>query len=642
MNLSITRTKSATSLYVAQSVREGKVVHRKIIEKLGTTTAIMSKYGLASEEEAINWAKQYISKMNDEKRTEQAEIKIAVHPNRVLNLQSDSRVQLGYLVLQKLYHTLGLNLICDTIKKKYKIKYDLDHIVQSLIYARIIDPASKLRTSEDVSRYYKWSSLQPHQVYRSLSLLAKESDYIQSQLFLNSQKVMDRDTTILYFDCSNFYCETEQSSGYRQYGVSKEHRPNPIVEFGLFMDTNGYPLAFCVDKGNTSETKMMIPLEEKIINKWKVDDFIVCTDAAMAIAENKKFNTKGERHFVTSQPIKKISDTYQEWALNPDGWRKYIQFRDEDTDEEQKEKQVEKENARTYNINEIDESAEYNTIFYKKIGFNQNIRENGVNIAIEQTLYVTYSVKYKEYQRNIRKEQIEHAQKYLQNKRDPGARNSRDYKRFISKEHCTDEGEVAQNQILSLNNELIENEEKFDGFYGISADRELGINIVFSVLHNKWEIEESFRIMKTDFRTRPIFLSRDDRIKAHIMTCFLSLFVYRMLEKKYMRERYTSNEIITALRDLDAVKVGNSDGLITAFKYSYCMQSMLITTHVPLNYEYLSQQKLDQIVKLGKSNPERVKRLFEPNKRHVGRPSTAEKAKEAEQDKKKKSQKANQ
>jgi len=621
MNLHISKSKNCTLLYVAESKRVNGKSTLKLVEKLGSTASIMQAHDLTDEQEAIQWAKDYIKDINNKLKTENEEILVKLYPNRVRHLGDESKKKgLGYLILRRVYHQMGLNLICDNIQKRRKVTYDLNNIMESLLYARMISPASKLRTSDDVADYYGWSKLVPHHVYRSLSVFAQEMHYIQSQLFKNSQKIINRDTQVIYYDCSNFFFETEQSEGLKQYGCSKEHRPNPIVGLGLFMDKNGYPLAFCVHNGNTSETQTMIPLEEDIIKEYNLNNFIICTDAAMAIAENKIFNSAGERHFVTTQPIKKLSKKYTEWALNPTGWRRYIPMSDSDTEEEKKRKMLAISRKTTYNINEIDENEHRNTIFFKKIPFDQNIKDaNGVKVKINQMLFVTYSVKYKRFQEMKRSEHIKKAEAAIKRGDSIDKHSSRDYKRLIGKTTCTKEGEVAEIVKYYIDQDVIENEKMYDGFYGISADADNSVETVMTILRNKWEIEESFRILKTDFEARPMYVSRDDRIKAHLLTCYLTLFLYRVLEKYYMREKYTATEIIESIRKMEGAVIG--DGIVPLFEYNQCSQALQMHTDVLLNKEYITDKKLRKIVKDVTFTSERVKRLFETNKRPVGRPS---------------------
>ena len=637
MNLHISKSKNTTLLYVAQSKRVNGKPKLFLIEKLGTAASIICRYGLKDEQEAIQWAKDYIDQINKNQKSEKEETIVKFHPNRIRHIGDESKkVGLGYIILRKIYYQMGINLICENIQKRHKATYDLNNILESLLYARIISPASKLKTSDDVAHYYKWNTLEPHQVYRSLSIFANEIDYIQSQLFENSKKVISRNTDVIYYDCSNFFFETEQSEGLKQYGYSKEHRPNPIVQLGLFMDGSGYPMAFCVHSGDTSETQTMIPLEEKIVKDFSLSNFIVCTDAAMAIANNKIFNSAGERHFVTTQPIKKLSAEYTKWALDPEGWRIYVPVSDSDTPEERTEKETEISKKIEYDLREIDEDRYRDTIFFKKIPFEQDIKdENGKKVHVDQMLYVTFSVKYKRFLEARRAEHIKKAEAAIKRGESINTRNAHDYKRLIGQMSCTKEGEAAEIIKYYIDQDVIDKEKKYDGFYGISSDIDNNVKMVMNVLKNKWEIEESFRIMKTDFRARPVYLSRDERIKAHMMTCFLTLFLYRVLEKRYMREKYTACEIMSSIREMEGAVAG--DGIIPLFEYTPCSQALQIHTNVLLNNEYITNKKLTKIIKEVTATSERVKRLFVIDKQPVGRPRKG--VRETEKTKTKKKQK---
>lgn len=615
-------------MFVSKSVRMNGMSKRFNVENLGPIDSIMEAKGFKTENEAIEWGKKYVEEINRKEKTENEEISVKLFPNRERKVGDKSRkCRLGYLILQKIYYTMGLNLICDNIQKRYKTTYDLNNVMESLVYARMISPSSKLKTSCDVADYYNWKALEPHQVYRSLSIFAKEMDYIQSQLFENSRKTIERDTSVLYYDCSNFFFETEKSEGLKQYGYSKEHRPNPIVQIGLFMDKNGYPLGFCVHEGNKSETQTMIPLEKKILEKHNLKELIVCTDAAMAIADNKIFNSAGSRHFVTTQPVKKLSNTYKQWALEPTGWSKYIHFDKDDTAEEIERKKNIIAQHILYNINEIDEDAEQDTIFFKKIGFQQDIQEEGKPINVKQYLFVTYSVKFKRYTSMKRAEHIKKAEMAIKRGDKIDSRNSRDYKRLIGRQSCTKLGEVADITEYFIDQRVIDEEKRYDGFYGVSTDMDNNVQAVLTVLKTKWEIEESFRIMKTDFEARPIYVSRDERIKAHLLTCYLALFIYRVLEKHYMKEKFTTEQIMTAIREMDGAIVENAiagqSGINPLFEYSRCYQSMFLHTEVMLNKEYLLDKDLSKIIKNIKTTPEKVVRLFNPDRRPVGRPRKA-------------------
>ena len=530
MRLKITKTNSDTNYYVIKDIKtpSGKRT-TMIYEKLGNEQDLLKK---SNGEDILDWIKKYIKDLNEKEKEHKNDILIKKSPSKIISKDEQFCFNIGYVFLQNIYHSLRLNNICSEISDKYKFNYDLDNILSRLVYSRIIYPSSKLATFELSKKYIEQPNFELHDIYRALEVIAKETDFIQSELYKNSLRVSKRNTKILYYDCTNYFFEIEQESGLRQYGPSKEHRPNPITQMGLFMDGDGIPLAFSITAGNINEQITLTPLEEKILEDFKLSKFIVCTDAGLASIANRKFNDKDDRAFITTQSIKKLKKHLMDWALNPNGW--YLSG-----------------DKKEYNINEIEKDETSLELFKDKIFFKERwIKENG----LEQKLIVTYSLKYRNYQRQIRNFQIERAKLAMTNKSFKLDKcNQNDFKRFIKRTNVTKDGEVAEKKLLSLNTETIQKEEKFDGFYGVCTNLEDNAEEIIKVNQRRWEIEESFRIMKSEFKARPVYLSRDDRITAHFTTCFLSLVILRFLEKK-LDEKYTSSEIIDCLRNMNLCK----------------------------------------------------------------------------------------
>ena len=567
MRLQIIKSKNAQSLYVVKSVYHNKKRTNKVVEKLGTYENLKESLN----EDPIKWAKNYVEKLNQQEKEGTRNILVKYNPTKIIEKNQQNSFNGGYLFLEKIYYELGLNNICKDISKKYKFEYDLDNILSRLVYGRIIFPASKLATNDLSKRFIEQPNFELQHIYRALEVISKETDFIQSELYKNSLKVSKRNTNILYYDCTNYFFEIEEESGLRQYGPSKEHRPNPITQMGLFMDGDGIPLAFNISSGNTNEQVTLTPLEEKILEDFKLSKFIVCTDAGLASYANRKFNDKDERAFITTQSIKKLKKHLMDWALSADGWHLTGHNKE-------------------YNINEINENEE---IFKDKIFFKERwIKEND----LEQKLIVTYSLKYKNYQRQIRNSQIERAKNAITTKTFKLDKcNQNDYKRFIKRTNITAEGEIAEKKILSINNEIIEKEEKFDGFYGVCTNLEDNAEEIIKVNQRRWEIEESFRIMKSEFKARPVYLSRDDRITAHFTTCFLSLVLLRFLEKK-LEEKYTSNDIIETLRNMNLYKE-DSEGYIPAYTRTDLTDKLHEISGFRTDYEITTEKKMKKILK---------------------------------------------
>lgn len=530
MRLQIINSKNATSLYVVKSIYENGKRSSKVVEKLGTVADLRKKL---DDQDPIEWAKIYVDELNRKEKEGKREVLVKYSPSKIIDKGEQRLFNGGYLFLQKIYHELKLNKICKDISQKYKFDFDLDSILSRLIYGRIIFPSSKLATYDLSKKFIEQPQFDLHQIYRALEFLSKETDFIQSSLYENSLKVSKRNTGVLYYDCTNYFFEIEQEDGDKQYGPSKDHKPNPIVQMGLFMDGDGIPLAFSINRGNMNEQLTLKPLEKKIISDFELSKFIVCTDAGLASEDNRKFNSKDERAFITTQSIKKLKEHLKKWALASDGWKL-------------------SGSNKTYDISKLDEMIEQATpedkskirsrVFYKE----RWIKEKD----FEQRLIVTYSIKYRDYQRKIRNSQIERAEKAIKNNPTKIKKcNANDYKRFINKKSCTLDGEIADKEVYSIDQALVEKEETFDGFYGVCTNLEDNVSEIIKVNHRRWEIEECFRIMKSEFKARPVFLKKDERIKAHFITCFISLIIYRLLEKR-LNEKFTCHEIISELRDM--------------------------------------------------------------------------------------------
>ncbi len=532
MRLQTSESKNATSFYVTKSVYNKGTRSTKIVEKLGTYAELKIKLNGRDPHE---WAEEYVKELNRiEKEGREPDIIARYSPYKRIEKDERRCFNGGYLFLQQIYHELKLHKLCKDITVKYKFEFDLDSILSRLIYGRILFPLSKLATYEESKKYIEQPNFEPHQTYRALDYLTKENDLIQSFLYENSLKISKRNTGILYYDCTNYYFEIEQEDGDKQYGPSKEHRPNPIVQMGLFMDGDGIPLAFSINRGNMNEQLTLKPLEEKILSDFKLSKFVVCTDAGLSSEANRKFNDKDGRAFITTQSIKKLNEHLRNWSLAPIGWK---------LPGDEKTYDISKLDEMIKNASDKDKEKIRAKVFYKERWI------KGKNL--EQRLIVTYSIKYRDYQRKIRTSQIERAQKLIDSNPDKISKcHQNDYKRLIQKTSITSDGEVADKEKYSIDTTLIQKEEAFDGFYGVCTNLEDDVSEIVKVNHRRWEIEECFRIMKSEFKARPVYLRDDDRIEAHFITCFISLIIYRFLEKR-LKEQFTCHEIISELREMN-------------------------------------------------------------------------------------------
>ena len=447
MRLKISPSKNAKSFYVIRSIRREGKNSSEIVEKLGTEKYIKETYGV---DDAEAWARAYIEKLNQDEANKNHKVLIPFATDTRIPVGKQFSFNAGYLFLQKIYYQLGLPSICRKVTKNHSFDYDLNSILSRLVYGRILYPSSKLSCMEQSKSLIEQPNFELHHIYRALSVLAEDSDYVQAQLYKNSKKVLKRSTGVLYYDCTNYFFEIEQEAGLKQYGPSKEHRPNPIVQMGLFMDKSGIPLAFCINKGNQNEQLSLKPLEQQILRDFELSKFIVCTDAGLSSEANRKFNNYGERSFITTQSIKKLKDETKVWALDPTGWSL------EGSDE-------------TFDISKLEDTPENRKkLFYKQKWIESWDEER--DIAFDQNLIVTYSLKYKLYQQTIRNHQVERAIKAMQKPSSLDKHSQTDAKRFITKTNVTNDGEIAENKVYQLNTEAIQEEAKYDGFYAVCTN----------------------------------------------------------------------------------------------------------------------------------------------------------------------------
>lgn len=556
----------------ASSNPSGKERTTVTVKKLGRIPDLMAELDM-SRDEVIAWAKEQARKMTEEEKKNNEKISVDYYPNQIIDKDVERLFSCGYLFLQSLYYDLRLDNICRNISGRYAFKYSLDAILSDLIYARIIDPGSKRSSYSFCQSLLEPPKYELHDVYRALSVLAGESDYIQAEVYKNSNFVAGRNNRILYFDCTNYYFEIEEEDDFRKYGKSKENRPNPIVQMGLFMDGDGIPLAFNIFPGNQNEQPSLKPLEQDIIRNFGFERFVVCTDGGLGSDDNRLFNDIEGRAFIVTQSLKKLKADERNAAMDDRNWRRLS-------------------DGKSVDISEIkaDPQSHINDLYYKEETY-------GTKKVPGQLMIVTYSPRYALYQRSVRSKQIERAEKMVENgakKKSYG--NPNDPARFVRKVSVTENGEAADQTQYSLNEERIAEEKMYDGYYAVCTNLvDDSVKDILSVSERRWEIEESFRIMKTDFEARPVYLSREDRIRAHFLICYLSLLIYRLLEKK-LENKYTSTQIITALRSMKLLAV-EGIGYQPAYKRTDITDDLHSKFGFRTDYQIMKKSSVRSVIK---------------------------------------------
>lgn len=576
MRVQITRSKNAECFYIVKSVRKFGKNTNVVIEKLGNIDKVKER---ANGQDPYEWAKEYAKELTQKEKDMEQEVTVRLKPAVLIEKDVQQSYDIGYLFLQKIYHELGLDRICRNISRRYKFDYDLNAILSRLIYGRILSPGSKVSTMEYSKLLPEKPGFELHQIYRALEVLAKETDYIQEKLYKNSCSLSGRNDRILYYDVTNYYFEVEEADedgGLRQYGYSKENRPNPIVQMGMFLDTDGIPLAFCINPGNTNENTTLKPLEKEIISDFKHSEFVVCTDAGLSSTDNRAFNTVLNRRFITVQSVKMFKKKFKDWTLADDGWSclKYP--------------------GRTFKLSDInDDPGKYHDdVFFKE--------RWDIDNGLSQRYVVTFSIKYKEYLKALRDKHIRRAEDLIESGRISHSRPT-DCKRLITETATTDDGEIAENKTYSIDQKKVAEEETFDGFYCVATNLEDDISDLIRYNKQRWEIEESFRIMKTEFKARPVFLSRDDRIRAHFTTCFLALVLFRYLEKVRLKEKFSCDQIVDTLRSMRIARLKTS-GYIPAYTRSDITDILHDVSGFRTDYEVITPKKLKEIISNSKKD----------------------------------------
>ena len=554
MYVSITGARSNKNVYICRSYRkENGKTFSKIYRKLGKLNDLLEQFS-GDYDAMMAWAKLEAQKDTDQYNDNTRNISVSF--SRLACIPKS---------------------ICRKISKKHKYTYDFNAIITDLVFARILSPSSKLSSYTYCKTLLEPPKYELQNIYRALSVMADESDFIQEELYRNSNFFQPRNKKILYYDCTNYYFEIEQDDDLRKYGKSKENRPNPIVTMGLFMDADGIPLAFDIFPGNQNEQTTLKPLETKVVSDFECSDFIFCSDAGLGSKANRKFNSFGNRAYVITQSLKKMNKEDKSIALNPKQFRK-----------------IGSQNF--IDISTLDESDSeiYNTIYYKEIPV--------ANGDMDEIVIVTYSPKYKAYQRKIRQQQIDRAKKMID---EPGkkrrGKNQNDPARFVKTVAVTNDGEVAENKAYDLDTERISEEEIYDGFYAVITNLEGDVEEILRINKQRWEIEENFRIMKTDFEARPVYVRRDDRIKAHFLICFISLLIYRLLENK-LNKKYTCEEILSTLRNMNMTLLSKESGYIPSYTRTKLTDDLHRIFDFRTDYEFISKSEMRSIIKLSKTS----------------------------------------
>lgn len=571
MRVTTSKSKNSESFYINHAYinAQGKSTS-KIYKKLGTLKELSQK--LKTDRDGVMaWAKEQARIATEEYKKEMEAVSVPMYPMQIIKSGKQNLYNCGYLFLQSIYYSLRMDNICRNIRSRHDYQYDLNAILSDLIFARFLNPSSKNSSYIYCKTLLESPKYELHDIYRALSVLSQECDHILAELYRNSNFIHQRNTHILYYDCTNYYFEIEEEKGDRKYGKNKEHRPNPIIGMGLFMDADGFPLSFDMYAGNMNEQLTLKPHEKKIINDFGCSKFVYCSDSGLGSKSNRILNTIGNRAYVITQSLKKLKKEVRDTALSTDQFRKIG-------------------SNKFIDLNSLDEtdSEVFNSIYYKEVPYDSK--------DLSETLIVTYSPKYKNYQRKIRENQIQRASKMITEggKIKKNRKNPNDPARFLKKYTFTKEGELAEDELWQLDEEIIQNESMYDGFYAVVTNLDEDVKEIISINQRRWQIEECFRIMKTEFEARPVYLQRDDRIKAHFLTCFIALLFLRILENK-LDYKYTVKEIISTLKNMNLTSI-EGYGYIPSYTRTKLTDDLHSLFGFRTDYQIIKKQKIRNII----------------------------------------------
>lgn len=610
MKLNYDRKSKDPTYFIQVGIRNGKKVTTKNVERIGKHSEL-----LKITDDPLEYAKQRVKEYNENIKNSKVEYNITVNfDDKVINqgntVSKSTCKNTGYFYLKELYSSLGISDFFDKVCSGRKIAFNPNMINMVLTFSRILDPGSKMHTLNNLTGFYGDFDFSHQDILRFMDILEENYDEYLSHLFESSNKVIKRNTNVCYFDCTNFYFEKESEDedvydeitgelikGLLKYGVSKEHRPNPIVQMGLFMDADGIPLSMCINPGSDNESLCAVPAEKKMLKMFENKDIIYCSDAGLGYNDTRLFNDFGGRKFVVTQSIKKLNSILKQAVFNDYDYRFSQDGKPASLETMKTFDRTLKENRNYYGgyiyksipVDKLVDLGLFEVKQYKN-GKAKKIKSKG---NLKQRIIVTYSRKMAEYQKTVRNRQIERAKKILANM-DPDnfKKGPNDVTRFIKSD--------KEKKNYYLDEARIEEEAKYDGFYAVATNIfDMKETEVLDIQSRRYKIEDCFRVLKTNFSSRPVYHRKESRIKAHFLICYTALLIYRLLEVKLDRNNthFTTEQIIETLQNMNVVNC--SDMYYQAcYTGSDVLDSLEQLFDLKLNRKYYQPKTLNKLKKI--------------------------------------------
>ena len=615
MKLYYDRKSKDPTYFIQMGIRNGKKTTTKNVKRIGKHSEL-----LVIDPDPLTYAKKQVQKYNEEYNNNRISMNFEVDFDKKLSAtdsiaSKSNLLNIGYFILQKIYQDLRISDFFEAVQLNSKVTFDCDDINRFLTFARILDPKSKLGTFDRMDTYYEQFSFEYQHILRFMDILEENYDSYLDYLFTNSENVVHRNTSVCYFDCTNYYFETEDEDadyidevtgeilkGFRRYGPSKEHKPNPLVQMGLFMDGNGIPISMCINPGSDNEQKCAVPLERKITKIFKNKQFIYCADAGLGSLDIRKYNSMGGRSFIVTQSVKKLSGQLQQAIFNDYGYRKLSDDTPVTIEYMKKFDRFSKENLPLYNdvvYKVLDaENAIDVGLYEEKILKNGKVKMVKSKAVLKQHIIITFSRKMMEYQRHIRNAQIERARNILKYKNVEDVKNGpHDVTRFIKRKSVAKNGEKTIDY-YEIDQSVIDKEEKYDGYYAVATNLEDDAKAILDISSKRYKIEDCFRVLKTNFSARPVYHRNKNRIIAHFMICYTALLIYRLLEIKLEQygTHFTAENILETLKNMNVM---NTQDLFytSTYKGSQVCTALNGLYGLGLDKKYYLPKELNKIIK---------------------------------------------
>jgi transposase len=583
MKLNYDKKSNDPTYFIQVGFRNGKKTSTRNVTRIGKHSEL-----LAIDPDPLAYAKRKLLEANEAQKHNKLSMSFEIDFDEKLTATGDiasksNLLNIGYIVLQKVYHDLAIADFFKAVQTSHKATFSCNDINRFLTYARILDPESKLGTFDKLDTYYEQPSFEYQHILRFMDILGKNYDGYIEHLIKNSGNIVPRDTSVCYFDCTNYYFEIETEDpdyidevtgeilkGFRKYGPSKQHQPLPLAQMGLFMDGNGIPISMCINSGSDNEQKCAIPLEKKITKMFGGERFIYCADAGLGSFSIRQYNSMGGRAFIVTQSIKKLSKTLKQAVFNDYDYRLLsddtpITIKHTKDFDRFDKKNLPLYNDFAYKVLDVENAVDlglYEEIVLKN-GKTKKVKSKAV---LKQRIIITFSRKAMEYQRHIRNAQIERARNILKYRNvEEVKKGPHDVTRFIKRTSVTKDGEEAVDH-YEIDQSVIDQEEKYDGYYALATNLDDDAKDILNINSQRYKIEDCFRILKTNFSARPVYHSKKDRIIAHFMVCYTALLIYRLLECKLDQYgmHFTTDNILDTLKNMN---VSNSQDIYYTATY---------------------------------------------------------------------------